>query len=119
MNGRNFLIEVNGVLAKHGFYTNRYVEAADANEAENLAMDSIRKRVDVRHAIRNTEDDKPVMYLEEICKLEDFDGVESFEEGFAWYKEDETAEESESDEIYEAHITSNSNRQPKNQRRLN
>lgn len=104
INGKNFLIEINGALAKHGFYTNRYVEANDERDAELQAMDMIRKREGLKNAVRNAEGDPPMMYAEEIHELNDFDEVESFEEGLAWYPEGGEAEDSASKEIYRAHI---------------
>lgn len=43
--GRNFLITVEGDCAKHGFLTYRYVEASDPESAGNKAVQMIRGSV--------------------------------------------------------------------------
>lgn len=85
--GRNFLVEMNGKVAAHGFVTLRFLEAADAKAAENAAVDAIRRTEGLRAIVRNPSDDPPIMDVTEIVELESFDDVETLEPGFVWYEE--------------------------------
>ena len=111
INGTNFYIEINGVLDKWGYYTNRYVEATNIEDAELMVMDLIRGIQDLRDGIRNNEDDMPRMHAEEIYEIESFEAVDSIEEGLAWYKENESPEEAACEDVHEVHITSLGNGQ--------
>ena len=112
VNGRNFLIEINGVMSKHGFYTTRYVEAADPDAAELVAMDLVRQRRDIASNLKNVAPDLPMMYAEEIEELDDFEKGDSSNHGFSWYIEEEVEGDAESEEIYEARITNHSSLPP-------
>lgn len=48
INGRNFLLELGDELTKHGFYTNRFVETSDPEQAELNAVDSVQQRNDLK-----------------------------------------------------------------------
>jgi hypothetical protein len=87
INGQNFLIDAAGHVAKHGFYTIRFVEAIDPAAAENSAVQMIRETPGLRDLVRNTSDDPPVMDVDQIVELESFDGIEHREPGFVWYAE--------------------------------
>ena len=87
INGANFLIEMDGRIAKYGFFTTRFVEATDADAAENTAVQMIRETQRLRDLVRNAPDDPPVMDVIGITELESFDGIENLEPGFAWYEE--------------------------------
>jgi hypothetical protein len=92
INGRNFILDMGDGVAKHGFYTTRFVEASDSDDAEFKAMASIRKRDDIKPMLRNAAGDLPMLYAEEIQEIESFEGVENLEQGFAWYREGGNAE---------------------------
>jgi hypothetical protein len=88
LQGRNFLIPVSGKgELKHGFYTNRFVEAKDKAEAENLAVAQLRARQSLRDLVRNSAGDPPRMLLVEIEEVESFDHLPSLDQGLAWYPE--------------------------------
>jgi len=87
MNGRNFLVEMDGKLAKHGFFENFFVEAESPEEAEALAVGKIRGNEDLKAITQNPEDDPPIIVVEEMSELESFDGVETMESGKAWFLE--------------------------------
>ena len=76
-------------LGKHGFFTNIYLKAANAIEAENEAMATLRKNPTLRTAVRNAEDDPPMMFADEITEISNYDELESKEQGLIWYLEDE------------------------------
>ncbi len=87
INGANFLIDMDGRIAKYGFFTTRFVEALDAGAAENAAVQMIRETQRLRDLVRNAPDDPPVMNVIGITKMESFDGIENLELGFVWYEE--------------------------------
>lgn len=87
MSGQNFLVEMDGKVAKHGFFQNFFLEADSPAEAELMAVEKIRGNEDLKAITRNPKDDPPVIVLEELGELEDFDGVEAMESGKLWYVE--------------------------------
>jgi hypothetical protein len=93
LNGRNLLIEMDGELAKFGFVTMRHVEAADQSEAEGLAVDALRRIDSLREAVKNSADDPPRVYVEEIIEITAIDPAAPTP-GLSWYpEEDNSADE--------------------------
>ena len=88
INGRNFLIDLGSGLAKHGFYTTRFLEASDPSDAEIRAVESLRKWDEIKSLLKNKEDDPPMLFADEIVELSTFEGVNrGVEKGASWYKE--------------------------------
>jgi acetolactate synthase regulatory subunit len=87
INGQNFLIEMDGRVAKHGFFTTRFVEAADPAAAEHAAVQMIRETQRLRDLVRNDLGDPPVMDVISIVELVSDEGIESREPGFVWHEE--------------------------------
>jgi hypothetical protein len=87
INGQNVLLEVDGRVAKYGFFTTRFVEAVDRSAAENAAVGMIRETERLRDLVRNTSGDPPIMDVTQIVELESFDGIKNREPGFVWYEE--------------------------------
>jgi hypothetical protein len=85
--GANFLIDTGGRLAKHGFFTTRFVEAADSAAAENAAVQMIRDTQRLRDLVRNAPDDPPIMDVTSVIELASFVGIENLEPGFMWFEE--------------------------------
>lgn len=54
MNAENFLVDLEGTLAKHGFCTSRFVEAASADRAELAAVEMLRNDQDLRAMIKTS-----------------------------------------------------------------
>jgi hypothetical protein len=69
INGRNFLVEIQRGLAKHGFFTTRIVEAADRAAAELTAVQTIRETQSLRDFLRNAADDPPITDVISIDEL--------------------------------------------------
>jgi hypothetical protein len=84
--GVNFLIGVNGEIRKHGFFTTRFVEAFDKDEAEARVMDML--RVELKTLVQNEKSDSPMMFVEEIEELERFGEFKVPGAGFAWYPDE-------------------------------
>ena len=87
INGQNFLVERDGRVAKHGFFTTRIVEASDPVAAEHAAVPMIRETQRLRDLVRNDPGDPPVIDVTSIVELESGEEVESRETGFVWYEE--------------------------------
>jgi hypothetical protein len=79
----NFLVEIDGVMDKHGFFVTRVVEAADPNAAELQAVQSLRDDGELRALVRNSKDDPPVMDVKEIREADSLPEVQT---GRAWYR---------------------------------
>ena len=87
LEGKNFLLSFNGKPEKHGFFTTRFVEANNPEEAENISIGLIRSDTDFKTAVLNKQDDPPMIYLKEIVKLIDFGDIEPPGSGYTFYPE--------------------------------
>jgi hypothetical protein len=87
LNGRNFLLDLGDGLALHGFFATRFVEAGTLDEAEIKAVASVRKREEIKAMLRSSPDTPPMLFVEEIEEIENFNGIENPEPGITWYKE--------------------------------
>lgn len=81
----NFLIEVDGKLAKHGFITLKLIEADDPDTAVETAIQAIRDDQELHELVQNDAHDPPVMDVEEIMELESFNDFQG-EPGRIWYE---------------------------------
>ena len=84
--GVNFLLEMDNELGKFGFYTTRFVRAANVSEAENLAVEML--RIELRKSARNDQSDSPVIFVEEVEELESFEGLNPPGTGVVWYPDE-------------------------------
>jgi hypothetical protein len=84
LNGENFLLDLGEGLRRHGFYTTCLVSASNEEEAELNAVESIRKRGNIKQLLKNEPNDPPMYFAEEI---EELGCVEerAQEHGFSWY----------------------------------
>ncbi len=87
MNGQNFLVDMDGLTSKYGFYQNFYLEAESPKHAEVLVIQKIRGNDDLRTITKNIKEDPPVINLDEVLEIETFDGLDAMESGKAWYRE--------------------------------
>jgi hypothetical protein len=87
LEGRNFLLDIEGSVKKYGFFTTRYVEAENAEQAEMKAVQLIRKDQSLKTTAKN-EGAKPMVYLDSITELESFEGVRLPGTGYAWFPDD-------------------------------
>ena len=76
INAKNFLVEMEGEVAKHGFITVRFVEADDPDAAELKAVQMLRDDRELRPLVKNEPGDPPEMEVMEMAELDSFDGVE-------------------------------------------
>lgn len=83
--GENFLINLDGVEQKVGFYTTRYAEAQDEEAAEYVVMDMLREDPKLAKGVLNDKSDPPMMYAEEVEEIESFEGLRLPGTGFVFY----------------------------------
>lgn len=87
LEGRNFLLDIEGSVRKYGFFTTRYVEAENPEQAEMKAVQLIREDQSLKTAAKN-EGSKPMIYLDSITELESFEGVRLPGTGYALFPDD-------------------------------
>ena len=78
LNGENFLMTADGKAKKLGFYTTRFVEAANEAEAESVAVSILRQDERLRGTVLNTADDPPVIYTDEIEQVNTLEKAPGF-----------------------------------------
>ena len=93
LEGKNFLLSHEGKLQKHGFFTTRYVEAGNPEEAELNAVDLIKGDTTLIASVKNEHSDIPMIYLEELYEIESFDDKKVPGAGYTFYIEDELDDE--------------------------
>jgi len=91
INGRNFLLEVEGSASKHGFYQTHWVEAKDSEAAQAAAIMRVRKSEDLKAATQNESTDAPMIFIEECEQILNFDSASANPTGLALYLEEAEA----------------------------
>ena len=89
--GENFLINLDDLEKKLGFYTTRYVEAHNKEAAEYVAMDMLRGDPKLAKGVLNDKSDPPMMYAEEVEEIDSFEGLPLSGTGFAFYPDKKVA----------------------------
>ena len=92
IHGQNFMIEVDGETKPMGFFTTRFVEAENHDQAEELAVQMLRDLESLRSLVKNPEDNRPEMVIEETEELASLEGISETEPGLAWYDPDDDDE---------------------------
>ncbi len=87
INGRNFLIRVDGKTKKHGFDQNVVVEADSPKQAELLAIAMIRHNKELKEITLNTPKNQPLVHLETIWELDILDDVSDLDTSRALFLE--------------------------------
>jgi hypothetical protein len=87
--GEHFLMNVDGVEKKRGFYTTRFVEAQNEEAAESAVMEMLRD--DLAESVHNDKSDTPMMYAEEVEEIDSFAGFPVPGGGFTFYPEKKEA----------------------------
>jgi hypothetical protein len=68
--GRNFLLALDGKTRRHGFYQTVFVQTADPAEAEATALRVVKDDAELKHMAQNHAHDPPMLYVDAICELE-------------------------------------------------
>jgi len=91
INGENYLLDMDGVVQRIGFYKTYFLEAVDAGAAKELAMSRIASDPKFQGTLHNQVDDPPRTQLESIDEVPSFDGHTSLEQGYVFYRDDADA----------------------------
>ena len=86
--GENFHLKEEGSVKRFGFYTTRFVEALDEDQAEQTAVELVRSEDQLREAVCNDQSDPPMIFVEEIDQISTFEAQRS---GFTLYEDDPAA----------------------------
>ena len=89
INGQNLLLNLDGSPRKLGFYTTRFVDARNPEEAEDVAVELIREDAALKGNVLNGRDDPPMLYADEVEEIGVSDDDDSLGTGFSWYAEPE------------------------------
>ena len=87
MNGRNFLIDTNGKLKKHGFYQMMDIETESPQKAGLLAKAMITHDKELIGITLNKKKDPPVVHLHTFWELDIADDVDEIAPGRTFYRE--------------------------------
>ncbi|MDQ3041452.1 MAG: hypothetical protein M3R11_03620 [Acidobacteriota bacterium] len=87
LNGRNFLLNLEGDAQKFGFYTTRDIEAESFEDAELKVVKNIQEDETLKNNVLNGKNDSPMIYVNEMKVL---DAVEEKlnNSGFTFYREE-------------------------------
>lgn len=86
IHGENLLTEVEGVREKLGFFTNVFVEAFTAADAEGRAIEIVHEDAGLADIQLNTDDDPLRLSAEEIHEIESFEGYRMPRDTFMLYR---------------------------------
>ena len=71
--GRNFLLTVEGKQQRYGFYQTVFLECADASEVEGKAVGVVKGDTELRQLAQNDLFDPPMLFLDSFAEV---DGTE-------------------------------------------
>ena len=71
--GRNFLLNVDGKTRRHGFYQTVFVHSSDPNEAESHAIRLLKDDAELKQMTQNERDDPPTLYLYSLEEIDSSD----------------------------------------------
>lgn len=87
MNGRNFLINVDGTPKKHGFHQNVIIEAEGPRQAKLLATAKMWHDHELKKLTLNSKEDPPQILLETLWEFDIVDDVGLVETKRTFYVE--------------------------------
>src|SRR5262245_33327193 len=84
--GRNFLLSMEGRPRRFGFYQTVFLECADASEVEAIAIGAVKNDAELTQLAQNDLADPPMLFLD---SYEELDGPEPLpaEQGRTYYVE--------------------------------
>jgi hypothetical protein len=89
VNGKSFLLNLEGREQKVGFYVTRIVEAATAGEAESATIELLKADEYLKSSTLNEKTDSPMLYVEEIIEVSRRKKGEDANTGYSFYRESE------------------------------
>lgn len=95
LRGENFLVHLKDTPTRIGFYATRFATANDEEAAEALAVTMIKSDPELIQAVINEPSDPPMIYLEDLEEIANFDTEGS---GYTFFMaEDEDADTASDD----------------------
>lgn len=89
IHGENFLMKSSKKESgKMSFDTIRYVEARDEEAAEVKAIQIMRSDSHLRNTTMNDRNDPPIMYVDSVIEIEDYDPKNLLATAFRFYPDD-------------------------------
>lgn len=82
--GENLLMDLQGVQ-RFGFFTTRYVAAADIERASQGAIDLAREELLAQRCLLNEHGDNPIIKVSQILQIDSFSGLNVPGKGFTFY----------------------------------
>lgn len=73
LRGDNFLVNLKDTPTKIGFFATRFATAEDEEAAESLAVTMVKSDPELIQAVMNDKNDAPMIYLEDIEEIANFD----------------------------------------------
>jgi hypothetical protein len=90
LNGKNFLLDLNGEPMKFGFHATRYVKAETPEEASKIAIIRIHQHRILQESVMYEGADRPVIDILEIKEVNSLKFMlKKSESGLEFYSEDE------------------------------
>ena len=85
INGTNFVLHIQGANQRMGFYATRFVEASNAQEAQEAVMRLIMNDDKLRQAIRNEPNSQPQLHVNEVTESPITDKDKAMNNAFMFY----------------------------------
>jgi len=67
--GRNFLLNVDGKTRRHGFYQTVFVSGSDPRDAESNAIRVVKDDAELKQMAQNAQHDPPMLYLDSLDEI--------------------------------------------------
>jgi len=69
--GRNFLLGMDGKVRRYGFYQTVFLECADSSEVEAAAIRVVKGDAELKQLAQNEQSDPPMLILDSFEELDD------------------------------------------------
>jgi hypothetical protein len=86
IHGQNYLIKLDELVERMGFYTTRHIGAENKELAVFKAVEHIQNDDKLTQIVLNAPDNPPLLYAEEVLELESFEGVNPPGTGYSFYR---------------------------------
>jgi hypothetical protein len=86
IHGQNYLIRLDDLVERMGFYTTRYVQAENKEIAELKAVEHIQNDDKLNQVVLNAPDNPPLINSEEVLELDSFKGINPPGAGYSFYR---------------------------------
>jgi hypothetical protein len=90
LEGRNLLLDYHGQLVRFGFSTSRNVVASSPEEAERMALDSVRSDESLARTVKNPPGDPPRYTVTHQQEVGSFEGIPEEGLGYIFYRDRDT-----------------------------